>query len=308
MDLSPEVAAALARGDAVVALESTLICHGIPRPRNLELALAVENAVRAEGAAPATIAVLDGRLRVGLDQAELRALAMADGVVKCSTRDLAWVMAAGLTGATTVAGTIYVAARAGLRVMATGGLGGVHRGGERSLDVSADLPELARSPVAVVCSGAKSILDLPRTLETLETLGVPVFGIGTAELPAFYARESGLPIPALADAAAAVAVLRAQAGLGWPSGLVLANPPPADLAMPAAAVERLVTEALAACRAAGVSGKAETPFLLAHMAKASQGRTVALNEALVLANARAAAIVARGWAESAKLRVNRQDH
>lgn len=308
MDLSPEVAAALARGDAVVALESTLICHGIPRPRNLELALAVENAVRAEGAVPATIAVLDGRLRVGLDQAELRALAMADGVVKCSTRDLAWVAAAGMSGATTVAGTIYVAARAGLRVMATGGLGGVHRGGERSLDVSADLPELVRSPVAVVCSGAKSILDLPRTLEVLETLGVPVLGIGTGELPAFYARESGLPIPRLADAAAVVAAMCGQAGLGWPSGLVLANPPPADLAMPAAAVERLVADALAACRAAGVSGKAETPFLLAHMAKASGGRTVALNEALVLANARMAAIVARGWAEAMKLPVNRQRH
>jgi pseudouridine-5'-phosphate glycosidase len=292
MDPSPEVAAALSRGEAVVALESTLICHGIPRPRNLELALAVENAVRAEGAIPATVALLDGRLRIGLDEAELRRLAMMDGVVKCSTRDLAWVLAARLPGATTVAGTIYAAARAGIHVMATGGLGGVHRGGEASLDVSADLRELARSATAVVCSGAKSILDLPRTLELLESLGVPVLGLGTTQLPAFYASESGLTIPALRDVDAAAEMLRRQAALGWPSGVVLANPPPAELAMTAESVERLVGEALAACRAAGVAGKDETPFVLAHMAKASGGRTVALNEALVLANARMAGRIA----------------
>jgi pseudouridine-5'-phosphate glycosidase len=292
MDLSPEVADALSRGEAVVALESTLICHGIPRPRNLDLALAVEEAVRVGGAVPATVAVLDGRLRIGMGEADLRRLATTDGVVKCSTRDLAWVMAAGVPGATTAAGTIYAAARAGIRVMATGGLGGVHRGGEASLDISADLRELARSATAVVCSGAKSILDLPRTLEVLESLGVPVLGLGTAELPAFYARESGLSVPALADAEAAAAVIRRQAALGWPSGLVLANPPPAELAMPASAVERLVEQALAACRSAGVGGKDETPFVLAHMARASEGRTVALNEALVLANATTAARIA----------------
>ena len=297
MDLSPEVADAVSRGEAVVALESTLICHGIPRPRNLELALAVETAVREAGAVPATVAVLDGRLRIGLEEAELKRLAMADGVVKCSARDLAWVMTAGLAGATTVAGTIYAAARAGIRVMATGGLGGVHRGGQSSLDISADLAELARSATAVVCSGAKSILDLPRTLEVLETMGVTVLGLGTAELPAFYARESGLAIPAVADASAAAAVLSRQAALGWPSGILIANPPPAELAMPAEAVERLVEDALAACRAAGIAGKEETPFLLAHMARASEGRTVTLNEALVLSNAgvagRIAAEVAR---------------
>ena len=292
MDISPEVADALSRGEAVVALESTLICHGIPRPRNLELALAVESAVRGSGAVPATVAVLDGRLRIGLEADELERLATADGVVKCSTRDLAWVMAAGLPGATTVAATIYAAARAGIRVMATGGLGGVHRGGQSSLDISADLGELARSAVAVVCSGAKSILDLPRTLEVLETMGVTVLGLGTAELPAFYARESGLAIPAVADASAAAAVLSRQAALGWPSGIVFANPPPPELAMPAAAVERLVEDALAACRAAGVSGKDETPFLLAHMVRASEGRTVAVNEALVLSNATLAGRIA----------------
>lgn len=292
MDLSPEVANALSRGEAVVALESTLICHGIPRPRNLELALAVESAVRAEGAVPATVALLDGRLRIGLDEAELRRLATTDDVVKCSTRDLAWVMAAGLAGATTVAGTIYAAARAGIRVMATGGLGGVHRGGESSLDVSADLHELARSSTAVVCSGAKSILDLPRTLEVLESLGVPVLGLGTAELPAFYSRESGLSIPALAGVEAAALVLRRQETLGWPSGILLANPPPTDLALPASEVECLVTDALEASRAAGIAGKGETPFALAHMARASGARTVTLNEALVLSNAVMAARIA----------------
>ncbi|HMR32041.1 MAG TPA: pseudouridine-5'-phosphate glycosidase [Geminicoccaceae bacterium] len=292
MDLSPEVADALSRGEAVVALESTLICHGIPRPRNLELAVAVETAVREAGAVPATVAVLDGRLRIGLAADELARLATTDSVVKCSTRDLAWVIAAGCPGATTVAATIHAATKAGIRVMATGGLGGVHRGGHSSLDISADLAELARSAVAVVCSGAKSILDLPRTLEVLETMGVTVLGLGTEELPAFYARESGLAIPAVADAAAAAAVLSCQAALGWPNGIVLANPPPADLAMPPAVVERLVEGALAACRAAGVSGKDETPFLLAHMARASDGRTVALNEALVLANARVAGEIA----------------
>lgn len=299
MDLSPEVADALSRGEAVVALESTLICHGIPRPRNLELAIAVEEAVRREGAVPATVAVLDGRLRIGLGETELRRLATTDGVVKCSTRDLAWVTAAGLPGATTVAGTIYVAARAGIRVMATGGLGGVHRGGETSLDISADLRELARSPTAVVCSGAKSILDLPRTLEVLESIGVPVLGLGTGELPAFYARDSGLAIPTLAGVEAAADVLRHQAALGWPTGIVLANPPPAELAMAAAVVDRLVEEALAACRAAGIGGKDETPYLLAHMARASEGRTVTLNEALVLSNATVAARIARRLAKSA---------
>lgn len=285
MDLSPEVVAALARGDAVVALESTLICHGIPRPRNLELALAVENAVRAEGAVPATIAVLDGRLRVGLDQAELRALAMADGVVKCSTRDLAWVMAAGLTGATTVAGTIYVAARAGLRVMATGGLGGVHRAGELSLDVSADLPELARSPVAVVCSGAKSILDLPRTVETLETLGVPVVTRGSAEFPAFFTRTSGYASPLQVDTVEEIsALVDAHWSLGG-DGLVLANPIPVEDEIDATTIGVLIDRALADADAAGVTGKAITPYLLGRIVELSDGDSLRANIALVRHNA-----------------------
>ncbi|HET6518911.1 MAG TPA: pseudouridine-5'-phosphate glycosidase, partial [Geminicoccaceae bacterium] len=194
-EILPEVARALAAGRPVVALESTLICHGMPKPGNLELACAIEDRVRAAGAAPATIAVMGGRVRVGLEPADLRRLAEAGDVAKCSTRDLPLALAGGGLGATTVAATAFVAARVGIRVMATGGLGGVHRGGESSLDVSADLDQLARSPVAVVCSGAKAILDLPRTLERLETLGVAVVGYGCDQFPAFFTGESGLPVP-----------------------------------------------------------------------------------------------------------------
>jgi pseudouridine-5'-phosphate glycosidase len=295
VETHPEVARALADGRPVVALESTLICHGLPRPRNLDLARAVEVAVRAEGAVPATIAVLDGRVRVGLDDAALVRLARAEGVVKCSPRDLPVLLAQGALGATTVAGTIRVAAAAGIRVMATGGIGGVHRGGERSLDVSADLHELARSGVAVVCSGAKIILDLPRTLEVLETLGVPVVAFGTSSFPAFYARESGLAVPGIDDLAGLVALLRAQAGLGWPGGMVIANPPPAALALPRAELEAWIEAALAEARGRGIAGRDETPWLLAELARRSQGRTVALNEALVLDNARLAAKLAAAW-------------
>jgi pseudouridine-5'-phosphate glycosidase len=199
-------------------------------------------------------------------------------------------------GATTVAATIFAAAKAGIRVMATGGLGGVHRGGERTLDVSADLFELARAPLAVVCSGMKAILDLPRTLEMLESLGVAVVGLGTDELPAFYSRRSGLQVPAVADARAAAAVLRRQLELGFPGALVVANPPPASLALEPGELEALVQAAVAAARAAGVRGPEETPFLLAHMAEASRGRTVALNEALVLDNAAVAARLATALA------------
>lgn len=293
------VADALARGQPVVALESTLICHGLPRPRNLELALAVEAAVRAEGAVPATIAVVDGAIRVGLDRPLLERLAHADGVVKCSPRDLALVLAQRTLGATTVAGTIRIAARAGIRIMATGGIGGVHRGGERSLDVSADLYELARSGVAVFCSGAKIILDLPRTLEVLETLAVPVASFRADSFPAFYARESGLAVPRLDSTEAVVDLLQAQAGLGWPGGLVIANPPPAGLALAPAELEEWIEAALATARAQGITGKAETPFLLAELARRSAGRAVALNEALVLDNARLAARVAVAWLDRA---------
>lgn len=290
--IEPAVAAAFARGEPVVALESTLICHGLPRPRNLDLARAVEAAVRAEGAVPATVALIDGQIRLGLDDATLVRLAQAEGVAKCSPRDLPLVLAQGSLGATTVAGTIRIAAAHGIRVMATGGIGGVHRGGEASLDVSADLHELARSGVAVVCSGAKIILDLPRTLEVLESLGVPVVGYGSDRFPAFYARDSGLAVPCVADVPGLARLVRAQAELGWPSGLVVAQPPPADLALPAAELEAWIAVALGEIRAAGIRGAAETPALLAALARRSEGRTVALNEALVLENARLAARLA----------------
>jgi pseudouridine-5'-phosphate glycosidase len=293
-----EVAQALSSGRPVVALESTLICHGLPRPRNLELARAVEEAVRAEGAVPATVALIDGRVRVGLDGAALARLATTDGVAKCSPRDLPLVLARRALGATTVAGTIRVAAAAGVRVMATGGIGGVHRGGERSLDVSADLPELARSGVAVVCSGAKIILDLPRTLEVLETLGVPVVAFRSGTLPAFYARESGLPLPRVDELAGLVDLLRAQEALGWPGGLVIANPPPDDLALPAADLAAWIAGAHAEARVRGIAGRDETPFLLAELARRSDGRTVTLNEELVLGNARLAARLAAAWCDA----------
>lgn len=284
---------ALAAGGPVVALESTLICHGLPRPRNLELARAVEAAVRAEGAQPATIAVVDGRLQVGLDDPTLERLATTDGVIKCSPRDLPVVTALGAMGATTVAGTIRIAAAAGIRVMATGGIGGVHRGGETSLDVSADLHELSRTGVAVVCSGAKVILDLPRTLEVLETLAVPVVGYRCRTFPAFYARDSGLPIASVGDLDQLAAVVRAQAMLGWPTGIVVANPPPEASALPLPLLEEWVARAESEARARGIVGKDTTPFLLDAMAKQSAGRTVALNEDLVLDNARLAARLAR---------------
>ena len=214
-------------------------------------------------------------------------------MAKCSPRDLALVMATGGMGATTVAGTIRIAAAAGIRVMATGGIGGVHRGGERSLDVSADLYELARTGVAVVCSGAKIILDLPRTLEVLETLAVPVVGYRCSSFPAFYARDSGLPVPELDNVHALAELVRTQAELGWPSGIVVANPPPAELALPLEQLEHWIALAAADAQAQGVGGKDTTPFLLAALARLSGGRTVTLNEALVLDNARVAARLAK---------------
>ena len=298
LDIDPPVARALAAGEPVVALESTLICHGLPRPRNLELARAIEVAVLAEGAQPAMIAVVEGRIRVGLDAATLERLANSDHVVKCSPRDLALVAARRALGATTVAGTIHIAAAAGIRVMATGGIGGVHRDWAQSLDVSADLHELARSGVAVVCSGAKIILDLPRTLEVLESLAVPVVGYGCDTFPAFYARDSGLPIPRLDGMTELAAVVQAQSSLGWPAGLVVANPPPEALALPTAQLEIWIAAALADGRERGVTGKESTPFLLAALARLSAGRTVTLNEALVLDNARLAARLAKACCTS----------
>jgi pseudouridine-5'-phosphate glycosidase len=284
IEVSPAVDAALAAGGPVVALESTILCHGIPSPRNRELAAEIEAAVRAAGAVPAVVALMSGRVKVGLATAELEHLLGAPEVAKCSTRDLPRIVAGGGLGATTVAATAFVAARAGIQVMATGGLGGVHQGGERSLDVSADLEELARTPVTVVCSGVKSILDQARTLERLETLGVPVVGYRCDELPGFYTIETGLRVPRIEQLDDLCRLHQAHRALGL-HGMVVVQPPPAQHAMARVRVERLVEEARMAARARRIRGAAFTPFMLQHMAERSQGATVRVNCALAVSNA-----------------------
>lgn len=292
-----DVADALRAGTPVVALESTLICHGFPSPDNLEVALEIEAAVRANGAVPATVAILAGQVKVGLTRDELRRLAQAPEVAKCTTRDLPLALARGGLGATTVAATLALAARAGIEVMATGGLGGVHQGGEHSFDVSADLEQLARSRLVVVCSGAKSILDLPRTIERLESLGVAVVGYRCDELPGFYSIGTGLPVPRVEEVAELCRVFEAHRELGLQGALVIAQPPPAGAAMDRSAVDHLVAGARRAARAAGIRGPAETPFLLRWMADASAGATVRVNRALVRENAALAARIAGGLAQ-----------
>ncbi len=288
-----EVAAALADKKPVVALESTVISHGLPQPHNLETARGMEAAIREGGAVPATIAVFNGKLVVGTSAGELAFLAESKNVAKASRADLAAVVASGRPGATTVAATAFIAARAGIRVFATGGIGGVHRGVEETLDISADLTELARTPVAVVCAGAKAILDLPRTLEMLETLGVPVVGYGTSELPAFYSRESGLTLQCRVDSPQEAARLMAtQWGLGLSAGIVFGNPPPEKSALSRHEVEALIEKALVSAAAEKIQGKRVTPFLLESMSKDSGGRTLEANVALLLNNARVAAQIA----------------
>jgi pseudouridine-5'-phosphate glycosidase len=274
LDIRPEVAAALAEGRPVVALESTLIAHGLPYPRNLETAKRAAARVRAAGAVPATVGVAGGRLTLGLDGIEIERFARSQTVVKVSRRDLAAVTVAGGDGATTVAATMIAAHLAGIGVMATGGIGGVHMGGERSLDVSADLAELARTPVAVVCAGAKVILDLPRTLEVLETQGVPVIGYATSELPAFYCRSSGLPLEARVDTPQAAAKLHEETALASEE------------------MEAWIAQSIAAAEAAGIGGKRLTPFLLERIAELSGGRSLEANLALIEANAELAGRIA----------------
>jgi len=291
--LHEEVAEARARGAPVLALESTLIAHGLPYPRNLETARRLAATARAEGAVPATIALLGGEVRVGLEPSEIERLASGRDVAKVSRRDLAPVLAAGGAGATTVAATMICAHRAGIAVFATGGIGGVHRGGAASLDISADLDELARTPVAVVASGAKTILDLPRTLEALETRGVPVVGIGTRRFPGFYLPDSGLALEARVDSAAEAArIMRLHWSLVPSGGLLFANPIPEAAALDAAELERLVEQASAEAAEAGIAGKALTPFLLARLFEASGGRALDANVALVEANVRFGAALA----------------
>jgi pseudouridylate synthase len=291
IQVGEEVRAALAEGRAVVALESTVIAHGLPRPVNLETARRLEQIVRGRGAVPATVAVIGGELRVGLDGAQLERLATGDDVRKVSRRDLAVAVARRLDGATTVAGTLWVASRAGLKVFATGGIGGVHRG--PLPDVSADLPELARTPLAVVCSGAKSVLDLPATREWLETHGVCLVGYGGDEMPAFYTRRSGLQVDVRADSPGEVAALaRARDALGLEAALVVCVPVPKDSEVDARLMEESLSEALSAAERGGVRGRELTPFLLAHMARRSGGATLRANVALLEENARVAADIA----------------
>jgi pseudouridine-5'-phosphate glycosidase len=294
-----DVAAALQAGQPVVALESTVIAHGLPRPQNLETARAMEAAVREEGALPATIAIRDGRLVAGLSSDQLAAFAAADGIAKVSRADLAAVLAAHVTGATTVAATMLIAARAGIRVFATGGIGGIHRGAELSFDISADLPEIARTPVAVVCAGAKAILDLPRTLEVLETLGVPVAGYRTNRFPAFYVEDSGLPLQSRVDSPAEAArLMQLHWQLGLTSGIVFCNPPPSASALRKQEVDAWIAQALQAAAAAGIRGKAVTPYLLDCLAKASGGKTLETNIALLVNNARVAAQIAKAYSST----------
>jgi pseudouridine-5'-phosphate glycosidase len=288
--VDPEVQAALDAGRPVVALESTIIAHGLPRPDNLRVAREIEAAVRAGGAVPATIALLDGAIRVGLDDAALSALALTDGVVKCGVRDLAPALARGVAGATTVAATSHIAELAGIRLFATGGLGGVHRGYADTFDESADLGTLARVGVCVVCAGVKSILDLPATLERLETLNVTVLGYGTDTFPAFYLNDSGLPVPWRVDSPEEVAaVLRARVA---PGAVVVANPLPVDEQVDPALHDRVLREGLEAAAREGVSGRDVTPFLLERFHTRTGGESLRANVRLVLRNAELAARIA----------------
>jgi len=298
MRVHPEVADALAAGRAVVALESTIISHGLPRPDNLRIAREIEESVRAGGAVPATVAIIDGEPHIGLDDEALQRIATGGTAIKVSVRELATLAAVGADGATTVAATAHLAAAAGITVFATGGLGGVHRGARDSYDESADLTVLSRTPVLVVCSGVKSILDIGATLERLETLSVGVIGYRTDRFPAFYLADSGHPLDWWVQTPKqAAAVLRARDRLGADGyGLVLANPIPADAELDRELHDRVLADGLAAAEVAGVRGKDVTPFLLDHFHRATHGASVAANVALVLANARLAAEVAVAYA------------
>jgi pseudouridine-5'-phosphate glycosidase len=293
LSISAEVEAALASGAPVVALESTIITHGMPYPQNLDMAREVEAIIKAQGAVPATIAVMDGLLKVGLSDADLENLAReGHKAAKASRRDLAALLATRAMAGTTVATTMQIAALAGIRIFATGGIGGVHRGAEDSFDISADLEELGRTPVAVVCAGAKSILDIAKTLEVLETNGVPVLGFGTNDFPAFWARESGYKVDFRFDDAEGVArMLNIQNDLGM-GGVLIANPIPEADAWQASEIERFITQALSDADARGIAGKATTPFLLQRIFELTEGRSLHSNIALVKNNARVAADIA----------------
>src|SRR5574343_1405251 len=294
IELSPEVATARAAGQAIVALESTIISHGMPYPQNVQTAREVEALVREEGAVPATIAVMGGKIRIGLADEELELLGRSPDALKLSRRDLPYALTSGRVGATTVAATMICAHLAGIQVFVTGGIGGVHRGAETSFDISADLQELARTPVAVVCAGAKSILDLPLTLEYLEPHGVPVLSIGQDNFAAFYTPDSGLKADFRIDEAAEQArFLKTKWALGPGGGVVVSNPVPAAAAMPREEIDAITAQALAEADAQGITGKAITPFLLGRIKALTGGRSLAANIALVKHNAVVGARLAR---------------
>ncbi len=294
-DLSNEVREALAAGKPVVALESTIISHGMPYPQNVETARKVEQTIRDEGATPATIAVLGGRMKAGLSDDELEYLGKAgQKVTKASRRDLPVLIARGMDGATTVTTTMMIAHRAGIKIFATGGIGGVHRGAETTMDISADLEELAHTPVMVICAGAKSILDLGLTLEYLETKGVPVLGYGTSELPAFYTRKSGFSVDYRVDSPEELAAIyRAQRELNIEGGMLVTNPIPEQYSMDPDVINKAIDQAVAEANAQGIHGKAITPFLLARIKDLTGGDSLDSNIQLVLNNARLAAKVAK---------------
>ena len=293
LELDPQVHGALATGAPVVALESTIITHGMPYPHNVETALAVEAEVRTAGAVPATIAVIDGKIRVGLSRAMLDELGQMKKVMKLSRADLAFALSTGRPGSTTVAATMMAASLAGIEVFATGGIGGVHKGAETSFDISADLSELGRTNVITVCAGAKAILDIAKTLEVLETEGVPVIGYQTDELPAFWSRQSGIAAPLRLDTAAQIAGLwQTRKAIGQDGGLLIANPvQPAD-EIPASEMRRHIEDAVADAENDGVSGKAVTPYLLSRILELTGGRSLDANIALIRNNARLAGEIA----------------
>jgi len=293
-DFKDEVKEALEVGRPVVALESTLISHGFPYPENLEVAGEMEEIIRGYGVVPATIAVIGGKIKVGLTRSELEFMATSRDILKASRRDLAVIVAKGLNGATTVAATMMVAEMAGIKVFATGGIGGVHRGVEKTFDISADLQELARTPVAVVCSGAKAILDLTLTREYLETMGVPVIGFRSEEMPAFYCRESGLKVDYVVnDEKEAAGIIRAMQDLGLGGGMIIANPVPEEYALSMEYMNEMIEEAVRAVEKEGIKGKRLTPYLLNKIKELTGGKSLKTNIELVKNNARVAAKIAR---------------
>ncbi len=297
LDVNPEVAAAIEAGKPVVALESTIISHGMPYPQNVETALAVEQIIRDNGAVPATIAVISGRLKAGLTAEEIEYFGKkGQAITKASRRDLAMLCARGMDGATTVTTTMIIAHMAGIKIFATGGIGGVHRGAETTMDISADLEELGQTPVMVVCAGAKSILDLGLTLEYLETKGVPVIGYGTKELPAFYTRKSGFSVDYRIDTPEDLAAaFKAQNDMALGGGMLVTNPIPEAFAMPLETITAAIEQAVAECNEKGIHGKETTPFLLARVAELTGGDSLASNIQLVYNNAKVAALTAAAY-------------